>query len=838
MMERIKIKTEQYSSWCFLLLASLFFFSQSYAKNKTNPEIEANVKSWMKSQKPIGFSENKGQFTLGEGKPATFVLFKAETHNMNIWVTTTGLTYQFLKFEEEEKKTNKGESVTDAKKEDDVVNYEWSRTDMILKNASIEKENVVAEGEVTQGAVSYYFQHCPNGAIDVKSFTKITIKEVYKGIDWVLYTSASGGLKYDFVVHPQADPNQIKLVYEGNGKFGVKENQIHFENELGVLNEERLLCYQGAEKTVINSNYVTKKNIHPLYLSAGTLSPEETTRQPFCRKKGKEKLFSYEVSIDLKEYNTAETLIIDPQLTWATFYGGTGADGPMSVDCDANNNVYVTGYTDNVSGITFPLQAWGGAYFYSAAGYMGIFVMRFDPNGALIWSTFYGPGRGHSIVCDAAGAIYITGYTRSGFPTYNPGGGAYYQSVGGFNYDAFILKFDNAGNRLWATYYGGASDEEAYSITLDGSGNIYVVGYTNSDAITFPLQSKAGAYNQGVRRGFQDAFILRFTNSGVLNWATYYGGDDYDQAYAITTDSFGNIYVTGYTTSSELTFPLQSWGSAYFDNTFGGSGNGDIFILRFTNTGSLTWSTYYGGTGNDRGTSIACDASDNVYVVGYSNSTAATFATQTRAGAYNQGANAGGVDAVILCFTSLGVCTWATFYGGSNTDTPYYSYHHLEIDDCGNLYLSLNTMSSNIYTIGTTSCGNFYDSSYGGSLGSYGDSFIIKFSDSGAVLWATYLGGNGTDFREPIALDNNGNLFVVGEWCAGSGSINTGTYPLTNPGGSTYFDNTFGGLDDGFIVKFSPVVPTITQSQINSTSCSPCNGSATVNIACANPNFN
>ncbi|MBI2269901.1 MAG: SBBP repeat-containing protein [Bacteroidetes bacterium] len=832
--------TKNYS---FLLITAILFASNFFARGYTkpnDPEMAANAKTWMSLNKQLGFHENKGQMTGSDDKPASYVLFKAEVPGLNIWVTTSGLTYQFFEKEEDNNVEDDEMGQANILQGDKLkVKWKWSRVDMVLKNAGIKKENVVAEGDVTLGNVSYFFGHCPNGVSNVKTYTRITIREVYKGIDWVIYTSGNGGIKHDFIVHPKADPNQIKLIYEGNGKFEVKSNQIHFESELGGVTEGRLFCYQGEQSNSISSDYTIKSNIHPLYLGVGTLPLNQDIRLLNEMKAVKSEIFSYEIGIKLNDYNNAQTITIDPQLTWATFYGGNGADGPMSVDCDANNNVYVTGYTDNVAGTTFPLQAWGGAYFYTAAGYYGIFIMRFDPNGVLVWSTFYGSGRGHSITCDGAGGIYITGYTR-GLPTYDPGGGAYYQSVfGGFNYDAFVLKFDNAGNRLWATYYGGASDEEAYSIALDGANNIYIVGYTSSNAVTFPLQTRAGAYNQGTAGGSRDAFILRFTNSGVLTWATYYGGSGVDEAYAIAFDAADNVYVTGYTRSSELTFPLQSWGGAYFDNIYGGGGNGDVFILRFTNSGVCTWATYYGGTGNDVGTSVACDASDNLYVVGYATSTAATFSLQAWAGAYNQAALGGGVDAFILRFTNIGTRTWATYYGGSGTDIPFHSYHHIEIDDCGNLYVSLNTTSSNIYKSGNTTCGNFYDSSFGGTGGSgYGDAFIIKFNNNGAVLWATYLGGNGADFREAIALDNNGNLYVVGEWCAGSGSIVTSTYPFTNPGGGAYYDNAFGGLDDGYIVKFSPVVPTLSQSQVNNTVCSPCSGSATVNIACADPNFN
>ena len=537
-------------------------------------------------------------------------------------------------------------------------------------------------------------------------------------------------------------------------------------------------------------------------------------------------------------------MIIDPQLTWATLYGGSGADGPMSVDTDANGNVFVTGYADDNGGNPFPLQAWGGAFF-STTPNMGTIIMRFDPNGALIWSTRYGSGRGHFIKCDPAGNIYIAGYQRVSFMGGVSGlsfatGSAYVQDQGGGNSDAFIMKFDNNGIRLWATYYGGGGDEEAHSLDLDQSGNIYVVGkvrrsFAFGPPNLFPLLPLAGAYNDNtLPDGVFDAFILKFTSSGERLWATFLGGDLANEtAYSVVCDGMDNVYVTGEVaplSGSTPDFPVLT-GSGYNKSTYAG-GNTDAFITKFNSAGAMVWSTYYGGNGIDAGMSLACDSKDNVYVVGHTRSSAATFTTVPLAGAYNRSTPAGNVDIFILKFDNTEALTWATYYGGSGDEIINSSFDNISIDACDNVYIAFETASSNILTTANTSCGDYLDASYNQNR----DNFLIKFDAQGALKWATYFGGNRTEFRKGIAVDKSGILYLVGEWTQNGGVINPASYPLLNPGNGAYYDGTHNGLDDGFIAKFIPTPPTYVQSQTDPTGCA-CDGEATVTIDCGNPNY-
>ena len=840
-MKKSIFRTAYYS-----IILCMLYAGSAFA-NYNNKTIDIDLKDLKEQarelvkQKPLGFQENKGQMAGIDNSPASFVLFKAEIPDLNIWVTNTGLTYQFFTIDKK-MLSNSDDSPKpgiDGKQEKEKT-LRWHRVDMVLKDASIKKENILAEGDITQGEVNYYLGHCPDGVFNVKTYTKITIREVYPGIDWILYASAlapstvgrvAEGLKHDFIVHPNADPNQIKLVYEGSGNFQVENNHIQFKNDLGQLTEGGLLCYQGNETNLVQSDYLVKQNQTPIYAGAGNL-PASLPRFPNLPfDEGSEELFSYEVSFNFSPYDKALPLIIDPQLVWATFYGGNGFDIARSATTDNLGNLFVTGHTQSVD---FPLQTWSGAYNQGSlnsgqiASNGDVFILKFQADGSRQWATYYGGLHhdwGHSIAADNAGNIFVTGKTESGnFPRWN-WAGAYNQNVwGGGISDGFILKFQADGSRQWATYYGGNQVDEPTSITTDNAGNIFVTGFTLG---SFPLQNWAGAYNRAFMvspANQPDAFILKFTADGACQWATCYGGIMSDEGCSITTDNDGNIFVTGGTAS--LDFPIQNWSGAY-NQAFKGIGTGaDAFILKFLVNGSLQWATYYGGSAPDVGASMAIDSAGNIFVTGGTQS--GDFPIQNWGGAYNQAIYGGGTDAFILKFLANGSLQWGTWYGGSSTDG--FPNGQMAIDDCGNVYIIFPAAANMPLHVST--CGEYGDNSFNGANA---DLYITRFSSTGTRVWDTYFGGNANDFSNSIAVDKAGNLYVAGGFNA---YLNTSSssYPLTNPGGGAYYDSLRNGSGDGFLAKFIPVPSTYTQSQVNAT-CNSCDGSATINISCGNPDY-
>ena len=208
------MKTRMIVLFCFLSVA-LFA-----SNNKIDKTREAKAREWLNNQR-LEFTENKGQFTDTDGKPAENVLFKATYGSCDIYITMQGLSYVFYRHEGKEacrparyRERNPGGKV----EENQTVSY--YRLDMNFEGASIDKANVIREEESGQGTSNYFLAHCPAGIYGVKGYGKITIKNIYQGIDWVIYTNADSKehpLKYDFVVHPQADYKNIRMKFENAG---------------------------------------------------------------------------------------------------------------------------------------------------------------------------------------------------------------------------------------------------------------------------------------------------------------------------------------------------------------------------------------------------------------------------------------------------------------------------------------------------------------------------------------------------------------------------------------------------------------------------------------------
>ncbi|MFH1005419.1 MAG: SBBP repeat-containing protein, partial [Bacteroidota bacterium] len=287
---------------------------------------------------------------------------------------------------------------------------------------------------------------------------------------------------------------------------------------------------------------------------------------------------------------------------WATYYGGTNTDHGKNVATDALGNVYLSGYTESTSGIA------SNGFQNTYGGMFDAFLVKFDANGNRLWATYYGgtgDEEGLSIATDVSRNVYLGGYTSS-LSVIASGG---FQNTYGGSYDAFLVKFDANGNRLWATYYGGTDVEweiNGMSVTTDALENVYMAGQTSSNSNIASAGSFQNTYN-----GNRDAFLVKFNDAGNRLWGTYYGGISDDYGKSIATDIFGNVYLGGYTSSISV---IASGG---FQNTYGG--NYDAFLVKFDAAGNRLCATYYGGTNPDDGTSIAI-ASGNIYLAGITNS--------------------------------------------------------------------------------------------------------------------------------------------------------------------------------------------------------------------------
>jgi gliding motility-associated-like protein len=782
----------------FLFLHLFSTTSTAYALpfGKEKDQNVAQAKQYVKSR-PVEFLENKGQMTDMNHQPVPFVFYKAEASGMDFYITEKGLTYVFIKSEEEIV-----ELEADTKpvgmpfNKDEHIKTEWNRIDMTLQGASIKKENIVTEGD-SKNFSQYFLPHCPDGITDVHSYKKVTIKNIYPNIDWVFYNSSEKGFKYDFVVHPGASYKQIEMVYSSLNPLQLdKKGNIEIETEIGSLTENAPVSFVDGKK--IESKFIktlNKKNENGGY----------NTKIHFLIK-------------DIINSNLKTNLVIDPQLIWATFYTGNSFEGSTCLSTDTLGNVFISGYENSSD---FPTQ-YAGTYFQGVyGGNTDSFILKFSNSGILIWATYYGGDSVESCTSlniDIFGNLFLTGFTSStNFPTENAG--TFFQGTLEGEIDIFLLKFDNLGNRIWATYFGGNELQAGSSITTDVFGNVYVTGYTDSNY--FPTED-TGTFFQLTIGGQSDLFILKFDNAGNLIWSTFYGGSLIEQGNSIATDITGNLYITGYTNS--LDFPLQNAGT-FFQGSYGGGGENefDSFILKFDNVGNLLWSTYYGGSGNDKGSCIITDGFGNVFLDGITNSS--NFPTQD-VGTFFQGTLGGYNDVFILKFDSLGNRLWATYCGGSEGESQVVSSNdNLAIDKCNHLFFVFETDSYNLVTQESFD-GQYFDSTFNSFNPGYSDGFITFFTNQGGLLWSSYFGGEGWDLRPTIALDLNDNLFVSGEWVS---VTDISTYPLIDAGDGAYFEDTPNLADDIYIAKFNKNPESLfLNPDIVDAACI-CNGSATLN---------
>ena len=452
----------------------------------------------------------------------------------------------------------------------------------------------------------------------------------------------------------------------------------------------------------------------------------------------------YQVTFRVAAYDVNRPLVIDPVLSYATYLGGNGNDAGNDIAVDPSGNVYITGTTDSTGFPTAnPLQAAG-------TGGSDVFVAKLNPAGdALLYATYFGGSSddsGNGIAVDAEGNAYVTGSTESeDFPTLNPA-----RSKRLFR-DGFVTKLNPEGNALvYSTHYGDNSVEEYHDIGVDAAGNAYVTG-------SILISISTGGIDTDVLMGKLDAsgsrslYFFRFGEGG------------FDKGNGIAVDADGNTYVTGQIqTSSGLVVV------------------GDAFVIKLDPSGDQVYGGRFEGSDDEVGEGIAVDGNGHAYVTGSTTST--DFQTVNPL----QATYGGGRDAFVARLNADGDVVFSTYLGGSNRE----SGAHLTLDADGQVYVTGNTGSTDFPLVDPL------QAAFGGGDR---DAFMAKVNAEGdALLFSTYLGGNGNDAGNGIALDRSGNAYLIG-------STGSTDFPLAGP-----LQNTFGGGDtDVFVAKIGAVATAV-----------------------------
>jgi hypothetical protein len=573
--------------------------------------------------------------------------------------------------------------------------------------------------EELPGKSNYFIGNDPaKWRTNVPNYAKVEYRDVYPGINLVHYGNG-GQLEHDFVVSPGADPSVIRFAIEGADKMELDAQGDLVLHAAGT--EARLRKPVVYEQVDGVRREVAGRYVLPVPgARSGRSHPGLAMAQ---------------VGFEVGPYDTAGVLVIDPVLMYSTYWGGSsGEDQGFGIAVDASGAVYVTGGTRSSN---FPVV---NALQGQSGGWEDVFVSKLNAAGsALVYSTYLGGSvydYGYVIAVDPSGAAYVTGSASStNFPVVN----ALQAAHGGGGTDAFVSKLNATGSALvYSTYLGGSGGDSGYGIAVDASGAAYVTGSTGSS--NFPTASAL----QGVLAGVGDAFVSKLNAAGsALVYSTYLGGSGDEGGSQIAVDALGAAYLTGTTTSTDFPTanPLQA--------THGG-GWYDAFVSKLNAAGSaLVYSTYLGGSGGERASGIAVDASGAAYVAG-----------ATRSTSYD--------DVFVSKLNAAGsALIYSTSLGGRYTDGG----SAVAVDATGAAYVTGVTESDDFPTASAL------QTTHGGGVS---DAFVIKLNATGSVVYSTYLGGTGSDGGAAVAVDASGAAYVTGRTHSGGlpmGNALQGTVP-------------------------------------------------------------
>ncbi len=576
---------------------------------------------------------------------------------------------------------------------------------------------------------------------DVPHFARVRYQRVYPGIDMVFYGRGSE-LEFDLEAAPGADPNIVRFEFTGIETLKL--------DDLGDL----VMMSAGGEVRLRKPLVYLRKNDRRIPIPAA------------YRIDGMSR-----VGFSVGDYDRSLPLIIDPILTYSTYLGGNGGDFGNGIAVDAAGGIYVVGETLSTD---FPLK---NPIRGNARGGFDVFVTKLNPaDSTIVYSTYLGGSAndyGSSIAVDAEGAAYITGWTTSSdfpitatTPQFKYHGGvdsfvaklsaagsplaySFYLGGRGDDYgegiavssggvtcvtggtssadfpvadaiqealkggagdvDAFATKVNAAGSAFtFSTYLGGTNADRGQGVAMDAAGNVYVVGTTESPDFptSRPYQPVYGGFSGSTYlRG--DVFVTKLISSGTaFHYSTFLGGRGGDEAAGVALDSSGAVYVAGCTDSPD--FPVVH----AFQQSIRGSIDG--FVAKLAPAGTaLAYSTFLGGSDNDFPRAIAVDASQSVYVTGFTRSINFPATNEFQA------QHAKGLDDTFVTKLEPGgsALAYSGYLGGSSGDYGYGIF----VDAHSSAFVVGHTYSTDFPTIHA-----YQRSLAGGSAGSITDIFIAR----------------------------------------------------------------------------------------------------------------
>lgn len=570
---------------------------------------------------------------------------------------------------------------------------------------------------------NYYIGNDPNSwRTGVPHYERVEYADLYPGIDMTYYFRGQE-VEFDFIVAPGADGGAIRLSFAGADKLVTDE-------------EGHLSIHAQGEQLVYHKPLAWQQR-------AGRTQPVEVQFALLDEKS---------IGFDIASYDHRAELVIDPQIVYATYLGGSDTDTGNGIAVDPDGCAYVTGSTVSAN---FPTQnAFQGTLTPGMFSNLSdVFVTKLSADGRdLLYSTYLGgrwDDRGAAIAVDASGRACVTGQTSSdddaGKPGYQgfPLQRAFQETIGGPNFpDAFVTVLDPYGNLYYSTYLGGEYEDAGTDIAVGADGSLYITGKEFS--FDFPVKN---AYLEKKPGYYFDAFVTKIdpakSGAASLIYSTHLGGTADTYGNAIAVDGSGCAYVTGKT--SAMDFPtLHAIQPAY-------QGKGDIFVSKFdpANSGaaSLIYSTFLGDAVSNEGLGIAVDAHGCAVVSGYGPVPVTSGAFATPGSAFISKLNAAGTGFL-----------WSA--------RPY-NARKLALDPDGNVY----TNSSYLYP-------------------GAGAGVMALKADGTDTLYTSRI----VVVPQDVAVSGSGDVYAAG-------TTTLEDFPVVNP-----FQSSLAGKSDLFIVKMAGTV--------------------------------
>ncbi len=598
---------------------------------------------------------------------------------------------------------------------------------MKLVGASVEAK---AEGLEPLGGYSSYFagKTEKDWFTGIPHFGRVRYKNVYPGIDLVYYGNQRN-MEYDFLVAPGADPKQIELVFSNVDSLRVDAGDLIIRAAGREMKQRKPRVFQAGRELGSRYRIVDGKRVR----------------------------------LALDAFDAEQPLTIDPILEFSTYLGGPGEDSAYGVVLDSSGFVYVAMATQSPASPTLnPFQQTNTVSMAPA-------VLKFTPDGKqLIYYAVLGSGGWdlpHGLTVDSTGSPILVGQTQSNrFPLKN----AVQTQFSSILWTGFIAKMTPDGRSLaYSTYFGGTNTDSAQAVAVDGQGNAYFGGQTESHDVVVKnaLQPNYGG-------GTSDCYLAKMSPTGALLFSTYVGGSGTEYCHALALTPDGGVILAGSSSSTDL--PLKNAIQSQITPRFG---YGTPVAAKFSADGqTIIFATFFGGPVAGEPLAVAVDTAGNIYATGYVDDN-----NLTTKNAY-QSTNPSGQSAFLAKYDAgMQNLIFATYLGGSGRSLA----HGLAVDANGSAYLAGEADSADFPVKSS-----FQAFRGGGGLNA--DLFVTKFDPSGSTLiYSTLFGGSGPDYGFGVAVNVKGEAFVVGDTLSADFTTENAFEPAT------------GGGEDGFLLKIS-----------------------------------